>query len=160
MFPDYQNSIRCNKEGNHPKPRRTSHDLAHSTGLPKPPGYNLEWPCVTPLQDALVIGPPTKASAPKSPGAHLMPLGEIWFQTAWRASRTAKRQAPNRSLAVPSPLGAPISRRQAPNTFQAFCFTIPSSETNPTAMCPAHTVTTATVLRPYRLAASRQAPYQ
>jgi len=26
----------------------------HSTGLPKPPGYNLEWSRVTPIQDALV----------------------------------------------------------------------------------------------------------
>jgi len=48
------------EEGNLPEPIRTSHDLAHSTGLPKPPGYNLEWPCVTPIQVALVTGPPGK----------------------------------------------------------------------------------------------------
>ena len=30
------------------------------TGLPKPPGYNLEWPCVTPIQVTLVTRPPAK----------------------------------------------------------------------------------------------------
>jgi len=44
------------------KPHRTSHELAHSTGLPKPPSYNLECPRVTPIQVTLVIGPPAKAS--------------------------------------------------------------------------------------------------
>jgi len=61
VVPKLPNSIRCNEEGNHPKPCRTSHNLAHSTELPKPPGYNLEWPRVTPIQDTLVIGPPAKA---------------------------------------------------------------------------------------------------
>ena len=36
--------------------------LAHSTGLPKPPGYNLEWSRVTPIRVTLVTGPPAKAS--------------------------------------------------------------------------------------------------
>ena len=36
--------------------------LAHSTGLPKPPDYNLEWSRVTPIRVTLVIGPPTKVS--------------------------------------------------------------------------------------------------
>jgi len=49
------------KEGNLPELIRTSHDLTHSTGLPKPRGYNLEWPRVTPIQVALIIGP-NKAS--------------------------------------------------------------------------------------------------
>ncbi|QCE07033.1 hypothetical protein DEO72_LG9g2048 [Vigna unguiculata] len=50
------------EEGNLPEPIRTSHDLAHSTGLPKPPGYNLEWPRVTPIQVTLITRPPNKAS--------------------------------------------------------------------------------------------------
>jgi len=62
VVPRLPNSIRCTKEGNHLKPRHTSHNLAHSTGLPKPPGYNLEWPHVTPIQDTLVTGPLVKAS--------------------------------------------------------------------------------------------------
>jgi len=61
LFPDYQKSIRYTEEGNHPKPRRTSHDLTHSTGLPKPLGYKLEWPRVTPIQDTLVTGPPSQS---------------------------------------------------------------------------------------------------
>jgi len=36
--------------------------LAHSTGLPKPPGYNQEWSRVTPIRVTLVTGPPAKAS--------------------------------------------------------------------------------------------------
>ena len=39
------------------EPRRTSHDLAHSTRLLKPSGYNLEWPRVTPIQVTLVTRP-------------------------------------------------------------------------------------------------------
>jgi len=62
VVPRLPNSIRCTEEGNHPKPRRMSHNLAHSTGLPKPPGYILEWPRVTPIQVTLVTGPPAKAS--------------------------------------------------------------------------------------------------
>ncbi|QCE05771.1 hypothetical protein DEO72_LG9g778 [Vigna unguiculata] len=60
--PRLPNSIRYTKEGNHLKPHRTSHDLAHSTRLPKPPGYNLEWPRVTPIQVTLVSGAPAKVS--------------------------------------------------------------------------------------------------
>jgi len=54
-------------------------------------------------------------TTPKPPGAHLTPLGKIWFQTAWRASHTARRQAPYRSLATPSPPGRlhPTARRLA-----------------------------------------------
>ena len=48
------------EEGNLPKLIRKSHDLAHSIGLPKPSGYNLEWPHVTPIQVALGTGPLTK----------------------------------------------------------------------------------------------------
>jgi len=94
---DYKNSIKCTEEGNHPEPRHTSHDLAHSAGLSKPPGYNLEWPRVTPIQVTLVIGPPAKASHhdlhpklcrnsprdptlhPKTHGTPLTLLCETWF---------------------------------------------------------------------------------
>ena len=55
------------EEGNHLKPRRTSHKPAHSTRLPKPPGYNPKWSRVTPIQEALVTGPPTKASHHEHP---------------------------------------------------------------------------------------------
>jgi len=72
-----------------------SHDLAHSTRLPKPPGYNLEWPRVTLIQVTLVTWSPTKASYhdlhpklcrnpprdptlhPKPPGAPLASLGGL-----------------------------------------------------------------------------------
>jgi len=44
-----------------------SHDLAHPTGLSKPPGYNLKWPHVIPIQVALVTGPQQSiASRPPS----------------------------------------------------------------------------------------------
>jgi len=39
VIPRLPNSISYTKEGNLPEPRRTSHDLTHSTRLPKPPGY-------------------------------------------------------------------------------------------------------------------------
>ena len=48
------------EEGNLSKPICTNHNLTHSTGLPKPPGYNLEWPHVNPIQVALITGPPAK----------------------------------------------------------------------------------------------------
>jgi len=60
VVPRLPNSISYTEEGNLPEPSRTSHDLAHSTGLPKPPGYNLDWPRVTPIQVTLITGPPTK----------------------------------------------------------------------------------------------------
>ena len=127
VVPRLPNSFRFTKEGNHLKPRRTSHDLAHSTGLPKLLGYNLEWPCITPIQVTLVTGPPAKASHhdtypkvcrkppheptlhPKPPGAPLAPLGGTWFQTAWRASHTAMRHAPSSSLVTVSPPRAPLA---------------------------------------------------
>jgi len=86
--------------------------LAHSTGLPKPPGYNLEWSRVTPIRVTLVIGPPAKAlhhehhlklcrnlssrtfTELKPPSAHPTSLDGHWVQTAWRASHTARRHAP------------------------------------------------------------------
>jgi len=85
-----------------------SHDLAHSTGLPKPPGYNLEWPRLNPIQVTLVTGPPAKASHhdlhpklcripprdqtlhPKPSGAPLASLGGTWFQTACRTRHAAR----------------------------------------------------------------------
>jgi len=44
VVPRLPNSISYTKEGNLLKPCRTSHNLAHSTRLRKPPGYNLKWP--------------------------------------------------------------------------------------------------------------------
>jgi len=97
VVPRLPNSISYTKKGNHPELHCTSHDLAHSTGLPKPPGYNLEWSHVTPIQVTLVIGPPAKASHhdlhpklcrnpphdptphPRPPGAPLMSLGGTWL---------------------------------------------------------------------------------
>jgi len=123
--------------------------LAHSTGLPKPPGYNLEWSRVTPIRDALVTRPPAKAShhehhpkpcrnpssgtnsAPKPPGAPFALLGRTWFQTAWRASHTAKRHAASKASAAPLSPGG----------------------TNTVARRLARTGTTATVFGWYRLAA-------
>jgi len=97
--------------------------LAHSTRLPKPPSYNLEWSRVTPIRDALVTGPPAKAShhehhpkpcrnpssrtnsAPKPPGAPFASLGGTWFQTAWRTSHTARRHTTSKASVAPLPPG-------------------------------------------------------
>jgi len=113
VVPRLPNSIRCTEEGNHSKPHRTSHNLAHSVGLPKPPGYDLEWPLVTPIQVTLITRPPAKAphqdthpklcrNPPLEPTLHQKPpdtpltsLGKTWFQTAWRTSHTARRQTPS-----------------------------------------------------------------
>jgi len=102
-----------------------SHDLVHSTVLPKPPGYNLEWPRVTPIQVTLIIGPPGKESHnethpkqcrnpphesslhPKSLGAPLMSQGGTWFQTAWWESHTTNHHAPSSSPVTPSPPSGP-----------------------------------------------------
>jgi len=93
VFPDYQNLIRIHWRGQSSETSPYEPQPAHSTGLRKPPGYNLEWSRVTPIQDALVTGPPAKAShhehplkqwrklssrtitGPKPPGAHLTSLG-------------------------------------------------------------------------------------
>ena len=143
------NSFSCTEEGNHSEPHRMSHDLAHSTRLPKRPGYNLKWQRVTPIQVTLVIGPPAKAMHldphpklcrnhhheptlhPKSPGVPLASPGGTWFQTAWRASHTAKRQAPFSTLVALLSLG----------------------RTNPVVRHHAHTMATATILGLDRLAA-------
>jgi len=102
VVPILPNSIRCTEEGNHLKPRRTSHDLAHSTRLPKSSGYNLKWPRVTLIQVTLVTGPLTKASYhdthpklcrnspceqtlhPKPLGAPFVSLGKTWLQPPGR----------------------------------------------------------------------------
>jgi len=86
--------------------------LAHSTGLPKPLGYNLEWSRVTPIHVTLITGPPAKAlhhehhlklcrnlssctiTETKPLGAHPTSPSKHWVQTAWRASHTATRHAP------------------------------------------------------------------
>ena len=62
MFPDYQSSIRVHWIGQSPETSPYEPQLAHSIGLPKPPGYNLERSSVTPIQDTLVTGPSAKAS--------------------------------------------------------------------------------------------------
>ena len=60
ICPRLPNSSDNTEEGNLLELFRASHDLAHSTGLPKPSGYNLEWPRVTPIQVTLVTRPLTK----------------------------------------------------------------------------------------------------
>jgi len=105
--------------------------LAHSTRLPKTPGYNLEWSRVTPIQDTLVTGPPAKALHHEH---HLKRCRKpflahhYWTKIAWRASNAARRslvpnrlagitycQAPSASriLTAPSPPGGlyPAARR-------------------------------------------------
>jgi len=85
--------------------------LAHSTGLPKPPGYNLEGSRVNPIRVTLVTGRPAKAShhehhlklcrnlssrtitEPKPLGAHLTLPGKHSVQTTKRASHTARHHA-------------------------------------------------------------------
>jgi len=91
--PDYQNSIRITLKRAITRTSPYEPQLAHSTGLPKPPGYNLEWSRVTLIQDTLVTGPPAKSShhdhplkrcrklssciitGPKPPSAHHTSLG-------------------------------------------------------------------------------------
>jgi len=116
LFPDYQNSIRCVEESNHLKPRRMSHDLAHSTGLPKPPGHNLEWSRVTPKQDTLVIGPQPKHRIMNITESfvEILCVHQLYTKTARRASRVARRNL------VPDPL-AGISHHQAPSALQKPC---------------------------------------
>ena len=147
--------------------------LAHSTGLPKPPVYNLELSRATPIRVTLVTGTPAKAShhehhlklcrnlssrtitEPKPLGAHLTSPSKHWVQTAWRASHTARRHAP----AEPSlhrhhladsalPPGATRHHRLA--------------HPSHAARRPARSVTIVTGLFPIRLAARsrRQALYQ
>jgi len=112
LFPNYQISIRIHWRGQSYETSPYEPQPAHSTGLLKPPGYNLKWSRVTPIQDTLVTGPPAKAShhehplkrcrklslhiitGPKPSGTHLTPLGGIKLQTVWRASHTARHQAP------------------------------------------------------------------
>jgi len=89
--PDYHISIRITLKRAITRTSPYEPQLAHSTGLPKPPGYNLEWLRVTPIQVTLVTRPPAKAShhehplkrcrklssrtitEPKLPGAHHTP---------------------------------------------------------------------------------------
>ena len=67
------NSISYTEEDNVPEPRRTSHDLAHSTGLLKSSGYNLEWPRVTPIQVTLVIRDGNRAGRGRVSLSHTHP---------------------------------------------------------------------------------------
>jgi len=96
-----------------------SHDLTHSIGLPKPPGYNLEWSCVTPihhdLHSKLCRNPPRDPTLHlKLSGAPLASLGKTWFQTAWRYHTTLGAKRPSVLL---SPIFAwrkiPCCRRHA-----------------------------------------------
>ena len=60
--PEYQNSIGITLKRAITQTSPYEPQLAHSTELPKPPGYNLEWSRITPIQDTLVARPPVKAS--------------------------------------------------------------------------------------------------
>jgi len=51
VVPYYQNSIIITLKRAITRTSPYEPQLAHSTGLPKPPGYNLEWSRVTPIQD-------------------------------------------------------------------------------------------------------------
>ena len=110
--PDYQNSIIITLKRAIIRTSPYEPQLAHSTGLPKPPGYILEWSRVTPIRVTLVTRPPIKVSHHehhlklyrnlssctitelKPLGAHLTSPSKHWVQTAWRASHTARRHAP------------------------------------------------------------------
>jgi len=130
-----------------------SHDLAHFTGLSKPPGYNLEWSRVTPIQATLVTGPLANHRLktfiqsyvdllrnpplhPESPSASLCATG--------------RTRAPSR-LAV-------TSHHQAPRTFRVLCLTISDWQDHPTARHRVIPVAVATILGSYRLAARLALP--
>ena len=87
------NSISYTEEGNLSKPRRMSHHLAHSTGLPKPPSYNLERPRVTPIQVTLVTGPLAKHRLMTSiqSGAGILLTIQLYTQNCLATSRVARR---------------------------------------------------------------------
>jgi len=80
------NSSDNTKEGNHLEPICTSHDLAHSIGLPKPLSYNFEWPRVTPIQATLVTRPPIKHCIKTSIQSYIKSLAQSIAAsgTAWR----------------------------------------------------------------------------
>ena len=157
MFPDYQNSIRILWRGQSSETSSYEPQSAHSTGLPKPPGYNLKWSRVTPIQDALVTRPPTKAShhehplkrcrklpsrtisGPKSPGTHLTPLGGNWVDRL--AVSTLPPSASLSAIAWYIPLASPGTTHH-----QGFYCTISPGGTIPTAKRPARTMTTIVTL--------------
>jgi len=64
----------------------------------------------------------------------------------WRASHTARRQAPSRNFAAPSSPSGPQACRQAPHTIRAFTAPFPLGETHTAARRLACTGTTATIL--------------
>jgi len=72
-------------------------------------------------------------------------------KTTWRASRVARRNM------VPNRL-AGISHHQAPSANRILSVSSPPGELHPTARRLVLTVATATVLRPYRLAARSTPP--
>ena len=110
VVPDYQNSTRITLKRAIIWTSPYEPQLAHSTGLPKPPGYNLQWSRVIPIRVTLVTGPPAKVS-------HHVPHLKLcrklfivhyhWTKITWRASHAARRNlAPDRL--------AGITHRQTP----------------------------------------------
>jgi len=86
----------------------TNHDLARSTGLPKPPSYNLEWPRVTPIQVTLVTGPSEKHRIKTSIQSRVefSSQSNSTAKTAWCITHVARQKlVPDRQ--------AVSSRRQA-----------------------------------------------
>ena len=116
FVPRLQNSSDNTKEGNLLKPIRTSHDLAHSSGLPKPPGYNLEWPRVTPIQVALITRPQTKHHIKTSIKSYVEPStqSKSAHGIVWRLHRIVGRNWALDHLAS-------IPHHQAPSAFQCSC---------------------------------------
>ena len=145
------NSPDITEEGNLPEPIRTSHNIAHTIGLPKPTGYNLEWPRVTPIQVTLITRPTTKhriktfiqSRVESSSQSNSTP------RIAWRLVRIAWWKL------VPDCLTVTSCRHALSSTFVR---PIPPSRTTPSARCHAILVASTTVLSPYRLAACPASP--
>jgi len=146
LSPTLPNSSDNTKEGNLPKPIRTSHDLTHSTRLPKPQRYNLKWSRVTLIQDALLTSPLSKHCIKTSIQSCVK--SSTWScsipEIAWRITRVAWHYLVLDRLAV-------SSRRHVP--FSASASLLLSSGTHPSARHHVIQVATATVWRLYCLAA-------
>jgi len=82
------------EEGNLPRPIRTSHDLAHSIGFPKPPSYNIEWSRVTPIRTPLITGPQTNHRLKTSIQSRVESFTQSnsTLETAWRFTHVARRK--------------------------------------------------------------------
>ena len=120
------------QRGKSPETSSYEPQLAHSTRLPKPPGYNLEWSRVTPIQDTLIIRPSAKASHHEH---HLKLCRKPflvhyhWTKTALRTSHAARRNL------VPDRL-AGISHRQAPSAIQKPCRSVTTWRDTPCRQAP------------------------